>query len=81
MWTTEPCFHVRLDEIKKHASSKMHKRALEAELHKATGGIPQAFSEAFNIETKAAIEDMHCHHPLIRNLKVKGSTVNGRLRV
>ena len=60
VWTTEPCFHVRLDKIKKHASSKMHKRALEAELHKATGGIPQAFSEALNIETKAAIGCCKC---------------------
>ena len=60
IWTTEPCFHVRLDKVKLHAKAKMHRLALLAEADEVTGGIPRAFTDAFSVEIKAAIGCCKC---------------------
>ena len=60
IWTTETCFHVHLDKIKKHAKSKMHQHALLAGADQATGGISLTFSEAFSMVIKAAIGCCKC---------------------
>ena len=59
VWTSKPCFHLRLDKIKQHAKSNMHKLSKLAEAD-TTVAISQAFSDTFSIEMKAAVGCLKC---------------------
>ena len=59
VWTNKPCFHLRLDKIKQHAKSNMHKLSMLAEAD-TTVAISQAFSDNFSIEMKAAVGCLKC---------------------
>ena len=59
VWTSKPCFHLRLDKIKQHAKSNMHKLSMLAEAD-TTLAIYQAFSDTFTIEMKAAVGCLKC---------------------
>ena len=59
VWTSKPCFHLRLDKIKQHAKSNMHKLSMLAEAD-TTVAISQAFSDTFSIEMKAAFGCLKC---------------------
>ena len=56
-----------MDKIKNHARSKMHRGALLAEADQASGGIPQAFSDAFSVEMTAAIGCCKCLYWLCKH--------------
>lgn len=67
IWTTKPCFQVRLDKTKNHARSKMHRHALLAEVNRVSGGIPRAFSDAFSVGITAAIGCCKCLYWLCKH--------------
>ena len=59
IWTNEPCIHLRLDKVKQHARSKIHRIALLAEVDTTTQ-IGQALRDTYSADLKAAIGCCKC---------------------
>ena len=60
VWISEPCFQLRVDKIKQHEKSPLHRQSLLVEANRSSSVLTRAFREGFSREAKAAIGCCTC---------------------